>query len=954
MRGRVEIGGGFQDRIADSFTISSAGLTYDASTGIATLDTEAAASAEGATATGEESTHTITMTYTSPLGCTNEISYDIVISPKPEIEIRDAESLTLTTAFCESDPDQIFQAVADNVSVTTNVTFTIDGDPLAVSQGRATFSPSALGVGTYTLEMVYTDVNEPFCENVITETIVVNPIPTAVPVVDGTETFEISVDKACQEEEAILSIVIDNVDPADLQFQWSDNDGVISGATASIYVDDLSDAPGLRDRQYSVLVTNTSSNCSVEFSRNVSFGVKPNPKFRWDFITEDRPTTFTFKDDQITRTNELESVEFYLIDDAGAVNDTIFKSEPFLNVDLVNTTTLDFTINDPGDYEATMIVNTINGCSRSEVRRVDIVPFVEVQNNVAYSANFDNSAQGWFTDFVDVSDRFEDITTNSWEYGLPQNTTINTSTQGGNAWVTGLSSDYNNDELAYLYSPTFDIRAIERPTISFERILDFDSNDDGAILQFTIDGGLTWSNVGSVTDDNGDNQLEQSGINWYNNLSVRSFLRDPTNPSAVGWTTEGSDVVEWLTSRHKLDLIDENAERIRFRFVIASNADDAQKEGIGIDNFRIFNRDRLSVIETFSTLLSEDSRNANDLTFQVLNDPALLLSDVIWLNYFNDFENSQNNNARIVDPLNDRNQIAPGAISTLYGINRAPRAVINGMLQEEIATDLGNNPTNFELLGWSENDLSISSLTEPSVEITLLESIEESDEVNLDITIVSNVDIIEETELTVRIFIVESQIDPADVNPDLDADNQITNPVYNVVREMLPDPDGFNFVGTASTGETIDQYSVRWKVSDTYHPERLKAVVYVQEEGVISENNGDATLSENIYQVAVIDLAPKNNVVTGIEEQFLLGEEFALYPNPASDQVNVVFNKPVKNQTRYNLVDQTGKVLAEGLLPIGTQEFPINTEKLAGGVYFVNVMDENVTLKPRRLIIIPR
>ncbi|MEL6562048.1 MAG: hypothetical protein AAFQ94_27930, partial [Bacteroidota bacterium] len=44
MRGRVEIGGGFQDRIADSFTISSAGLTYDASTGIATLDTEAAAS----------------------------------------------------------------------------------------------------------------------------------------------------------------------------------------------------------------------------------------------------------------------------------------------------------------------------------------------------------------------------------------------------------------------------------------------------------------------------------------------------------------------------------------------------------------------------------------------------------------------------------------------------------------------------------------------------------------------------------------------------------------------------------------------------------------------------------------------------------------------------------------------------------------------------------------------
>ena len=955
IRGRVEIGGGFQNRIADSFTISSAGLTYDASTGIATLDTEAAATALGETATGNESVHTITMAYTNPLGCTNTISHNITISPKPEIEIRNAGSLNLTTNFCESDPDQIFQAVANNANATTNVTFTIDGNPLAVSQGRATFSPSALGVGTYLLEMVYTDVNDPFCENVISETIVVNPIPIAVPVVDGPETFEISVDKACQEEEAILSIDIDNVDPANLQYQWSDNNGVITGATASTYVDNLANSPGLRDRQYRVLVTNTLTNCSVEFSRNVSFGVKPNPKFKWDFITEDFPTTFTFKDEEISRSSELENIEFYLVNDAGAVNDTIFKSDPFLNIDLINTSTLDITIDDPGNYEATMVINTINGCSRTIVRRVDIVPFVQVENDVSYSATFDSDEQGWFTDFVNVTDRFEDTSVNSWEYGLPQNTVIGQSDQGGNAWVTGLTSNYNNDELSYLYSPSFDISAVERPTISFERNLDFDSNDDGAILQFTLDGGLTWSNVGNVTDDNSDNILEPSGINWYNNLSVRSFLRDPSNPGAVGWTTEGNDNDgEWLISRHKLDLLDETTDRIRFRFVIASNADDAQKEGIGIDNFRIFNRDRLSVIETFSTLLSETSRNANELTFDVLNDPTLLLSDVIWLNYFNDFDNSQNTNSRAVDPLNDRNKIAPGAVSTLYGINRAPRAVINGMVQEEISTNLGANPDNFDLLGWSENDLSISSLTEPLVEISLTERITEQDEINLDVSVVANVDFLRNTELTTRIFIVESQIDPEDVNADLDPDDQISTPVYNVVREMLPDPDGFNFVGTASTGETIGEYSVRWQVSDTYHPDRLKAVVYVQDEGIISDNNGDASLSESIFQVAELDLAPKTNVITGIERQFLLGEEFALYPNPASDQVNVVFNKPVKNLTIYNLVDQTGKVLQEGELPIGTKEFPINTEKLAGGVYFVNVMDENVTLKPRRLIIIPR
>ena len=289
-----------------------------------------------------------------------------------------------------------------------------------------------------------------------------------------------------------------------------------------------------------------------------------------------------------------------------------------------------------------------------------------------------------------------------------------------------------------------------------------------------------------------------------------------------------------------------------------------------------------------------------------------------------------------VDPLNQRNQLVPGTMSTLYGVNAAPRAVINGSLQAQTL----NNPQNdFELLGWSTSVLSNSSLSQPEVIIELDSVATDRDRISLSVTLTANADFDENTELTTRIILLETEIDAASLNPELTT--PLTDPVYNVVRDMLPSPDGFNFTGNVTAGSFMAEYSAEWEVSGVYHPDRLRAIVYVQDES-----------DRRVLQAAIIDINPKINVVTGIEEQFLSGEDFALYPNPANNQVNIVFDRPLQKSANFRLIDQTGKILMDGGLSVGTREFPVETTELASGVYFISISDDAVTLKPRRLIVV--
>jgi hypothetical protein len=139
------------------------------------------------------------------------------------------------------------------------------------------------------------------------------------------------------------------------------------------------------------------------------------------------------------------------------------------------------------------------------------------------------TAYPYFTDFEDWFGgwRIDDTLSKnpSWAFGTPNYRNLLQAASGENAWVTGLDTSYNNNELSYLVSPCMDFSSLtEDPIIAFSLYLDTEVCCDKGWLELTIDGGKTWKKVGT----------ENGGINWYNDTSSDWW---EGNGGFSGWVT---------------------------------------------------------------------------------------------------------------------------------------------------------------------------------------------------------------------------------------------------------------------------------------------------------------------------------------------------------------------------------------------------------------------------------
>lgn len=159
----------------------------------------------------------------------------------------------------------------------------------------------------------------------------------------------------------------------------------------------------------------------------------------------------------------------------------------------------------------------------------------------------------------------------SWQYGVPTAPKISKAGSGQNAWVTNLIGNYNPNELSYLYSPCFVVSGLKEPVINFKLALDIESCGmvlcDAAYMDYSIDGG-EWRRLGRYGD----------GLNWY------------TDSIYQCWSIEGK--TDWHVAEFALP--DSGfAGNVQFRFGLATDPG-SEKEGIAIDDFRIFDRQFLA------------------------------------------------------------------------------------------------------------------------------------------------------------------------------------------------------------------------------------------------------------------------------------------------------------------------------------------------------------------------
>jgi len=224
-------------------------------------------------------------------------------------------------------------------------------------------------------------------------------------------------------------------------------------------------------------------------------------------------------------------------------------------------------------------------------------------NTFPYLQDFEVDNGGWVPGGFNID----------WSWGEPVKTTITNAGSGSKCWITGglTFPNYFGGEKSYISSPCFDFSSLINPYIEFKIFWDTERQYDGANMQYSLDNGITWNNVGSITDP-----VDCRNKNWYNNGSVGNLsgLASPQSgwsgntKSTQGACLGGSGSGVWLTASHCItDLAGEPS--VIFRFTFGS--------GIACNDYDGFAFDSLYIGETPQPIIQIDQICNGDLSLSV-------------------------------------------------------------------------------------------------------------------------------------------------------------------------------------------------------------------------------------------------------------------------------------------------------------------------------------------------
>ena len=217
-----------------------------------------------------------------------------------------------------------------------------------------------------------------------------------------------------------------------------------------------------------------------------------------------------------------------------------------------------------GDYEFEIWVSTIGDGDTSNDTMTTTVSSVPTISSFPYMIDFESGANGWTTDGSGV-----------WQLGDPETAFIDTANSGVNAWVTILDGTYPNldGDTVYVESPCLDFSSITAdPVLSFAGIFQTESCCDEGWIDISLDGGLTWTKLGSSGE----------GENWYND-AFDDF-----------WNGTSGQANEWLNAEHLLDgAAGQSNVKLRFNF---SSDLSIVSDGFGLDDISIREQAQLDLV----------------------------------------------------------------------------------------------------------------------------------------------------------------------------------------------------------------------------------------------------------------------------------------------------------------------------------------------------------------------
>jgi PKD repeat protein len=215
----------------------------------------------------------------------------------------------------------------------------------------------------------------------------------------------------------------------------------------------------------------------------------------------------------------------------------------------------------PGVYTVSL---TING-SLTQTRTVSVLPYLPApyeNGEPNYAGHFESNPEHFASYLVQGT---------GFQRGLSDKPGKDGTKSGVNAWVLGPNVNlYQNNTRAELYTPMYDLSETGLYELKFWSKFAIQNRNDGFQIEYSIDAGKTWLQLGNNTDPH-----------WYNYLN--SNLVDGAFPVGRAYFTNAQ--LAWTQYIKDVSFLVGKPE-VAFRFVFRSD-DEEQAQGLAIDDFEV-------------------------------------------------------------------------------------------------------------------------------------------------------------------------------------------------------------------------------------------------------------------------------------------------------------------------------------------------------------------------------
>lgn len=810
-------------------------------------------------------------TSTAGTGCTHRLdTVTFRVSPLIKGEIK---GLTNNDIFCSNVADKVLEVTP------SGGTFRVNGAITATPNDRYTFDPPVPGpLGGTNYTFTYTVITGTSCTNTETKTVRVLPSPRAL--------FNVS--PKC--DTALVAFSANgSANLSSSTYTWTFSDSVRTGTDltnlnhrfpgVSTYSVNLKvDHPGYTLPDNSVLV------CSDSLRLDQIIG--PYPKIDFDFfnVCEEDQTDF-----DINSNIPISDVSWEFGDDPGTADRTPFgllsaNVPPGFAPKTIG-------INErprhryagAGNYEVTVYGRTaasFGACIDTLKRTISILKkWSPTPTESYYSMEELDGGKGFWV----VEDRAGN---SSWEFANPSGNVIKSSIP---AWTTDADGTYLADDDSYVNSPCFDLSTFSRPVISLDHWTDTPPSD-GAVLQYSTNGGQTWIPLGSYDLANGIS----SGLEWYNTTLISS---EPGGQQS-GWSRPNQ--FNWAAGKHTLDVLPTPAAtartQVRFRIAFSSFTNKEAKDGFAFKNVKIEERNRTILVENFSNLTSTTNNAAYQSFKTFANTTDFNKQELVKLQYHTPLVPG--------DVLFEDNPVDQSARAAFYGVTQTNKAYIDGGYDRTATLQSFNG-------NWLDNYFSLRSLVAAPLDIAIDLPASPSDKFNIRTTITVNNAV---PTGRYHVFIAVAERD-------------VLGQLY-VLRKLLPDASGTLLTALAANASqqilvSYDMRQITKNSAGVFSP--IAVIVFVQ----ALEGNKEI-LQTTIREVAT----PPSTIVTSLES---LNGAFHVYPNPADREMTIELPDNITEASTLRMFDQVGKVVTHMVFEKGERKKTIDTSSHAGGVYLMQI-----------------